>query len=172
MEKGMLIKWNPAVKKKSDREALRKALLDDRLDIIATDHAPHTLEEKDNTYLKAPSGAPMVQHALVAIMELVRHGVLTLEKAVEKMSHAPADCFQVDKRGYLREGYHADMVLVDDNDPWTVSRGNIFYKCRWSPLEGTQFHSRIKQTFVNGELVYKEGAFDDKVRGQRLLFNR
>lgn len=171
-EKGMFIKWNPAVKKKSDREALRKALLDDRLDIIATDHAPHTLEEKDNIYTKAPSGGPLVQHALVAILELVKHGVLTIEKAVEKMCHAPAECFQIEKRGYLREGYFADMVLVDPKAPWKVSRKNILYKCGWSPLEGTQFQHRVKQTFVNGGLVYKEGVFDNKLKGQRLSFDR
>ncbi|MEM8890541.1 MAG: amidohydrolase family protein, partial [Bacteroidota bacterium] len=171
-EKGMFIKWNPAVKKESDREALRAALLDDRLDIIATDHAPHTLEEKDNTYLKAPSGAPLVQHALVTVLEMVEQGVLSMEKAIEKMCHAPAECFQLEKRGYIREGYFADLVLVDRNNPWMVSRENVLYKCGWSPLEGTQFKSRVVRTFVNGQEVYAEGKFDDSIRGQRLSFER
>ena len=171
-EKGMFIKWNPAVKKESDREALRAALLDDRLDIIATDHAPHTLEEKDNTYLKAPSGAPLVQHALVTVLEMVEQGVLSMEKAIEKMCHAPAECFQLVKRGYIREGYFADLVLVDRNNPWMVCRENVLYKCGWSPLEGTQFKSRVVRTFVNGQEVYAEGKFDDSIRGQRLSFER
>ncbi|MEM6801777.1 MAG: dihydroorotase [Bacteroidota bacterium] len=171
-EKGMYIKWNPAVKKASDRAALRAALLDDRLDIIATDHAPHTKEEKDNVYTKAPSGAPLVQHALVAVLEMVHQGVLSLEKAVEKMCHAPAVCFQLAKRGYIREGYHADLVLLDLNNPWLVNPKNILYKCGWSPLEGTEFKSRVLQTFVNGSLVYEDGKIDENIRGQRLSFDR
>ncbi len=171
-EKGMFIKWNPAVKKKSDREALRKALIDNRLDIIATDHAPHTLEEKNNNYTSAPSGGPLVQHALVAVLELTKQGVLSVEQAVEKMCHAPAECFQIEKRGYLREGYFADMVLVDPNDPWKVAKKNILYKCGWSPFEGKEFQHKVKQTFVNGQLVYKEGVFDKKVKGKRLSFDR
>ena len=171
-QKGKFIKWNPAVKAPENRTALRKALLDDRLDIIATDHAPHTLAEKDNPYTKAPSGAPLVQHALPAMLELSRQGVISLERVVEKMSHAPADCFQIDQRGYVREGYHADLVLVDPDDPWTVSRDNVLYKCGWSPLEGTTFHHQVHSTIVNGQLVYHEGTFDDKVRASRLTFDR
>lgn len=171
-EKGVFIKWNPAVKAAENRTAIREALLDDRLDIIATDHAPHTLAEKDNPYTKAPSGAPLVQHALPAMLELSRQGVISLERVVEKMSHAPAECFQIDRRGYIREGYHADLVLVDLDDPWTVNRENVLYKCGWSPLEGTRFHSQVKSTIVSGQLVYHQGKFEQQVRGKRLSFNR
>ncbi len=170
-EKGMLIKWNPAVKAESDREALLEALLDDRLDIIATDHAPHTLAEKDQPYTKAPSGGPMVQHALVAMLELAVRGLIPLEKVVEKMCHAPAVCFRLDNRGFIREGYYADLVLVDPDKPWTVSRDNILYKCGWSPLEGTTFRTKVSHTIVNGQLVYENGKFDDSVRGRRLRFD-
>ncbi|MCB9235772.1 MAG: dihydroorotase [Bacteroidia bacterium] len=171
-QKGSLIKWNPAVKTAADRTALLAGLLDNHLDIIATDHAPHTLEEKSNLYPKAPSGGPLVQHALPAMLELVHLGRLTLEKVVEKMCHAPAICFQLRKRGFIREGYHADLVLVDLNDPWVVSRENVLYKCGWSPLEGQTFSARVKSTFVNGQKVYHEGKVDDSIRGQRLLFDR
>lgn len=171
-EKGVFIKWNPAVKTAADRQALREALLDNRLDIIATDHAPHTLEEKDNSYTKAPSGAPLVQHALVAMLELSRQGVISLERVAEKMSHAPAICFEIEDRGFIREGYHADLAIVDLDDPWTVSRANVNYKCGWSPLEGTTFHSKVISTIVSGKLVYHQGEWDEKVRGVRILFGR
>lgn len=171
-EKGSLIKWNPAVKKASDREALFQALLDDRLDVIATDHAPHTLEEKDNVYTKAPSGGPLVQHALPAMLEFYHEGKISLEKIVEKMCHNPAILFEIEKRGYIREGYKADLVLVDLNNPWTVQKDNILYKCGWSPFEGTTFKSRVTHTFVNGRLAYKNFKVYDNVRGERLSFNR
>lgn len=171
-EKGVFIKWNPAVKQPSDRAALRAALLDNRLDIVATDHAPHTLEEKGNPYLSAPSGGPLVQHALVAMWELHHQGVISKERLVEKMCHAPADCFQIDRRGYVREGYHADLVLVNPNHPWAVQKGNIRYKCGWSPFEGTTFQSQIHSTIVSGQLVYQQGMLDESIRGQRLRFNR
>lgn len=171
-ERGMYIKWNPAVKSASDREALREALLDNRLDIIATDHAPHTLEEKDNPYTKAPSGAPLVQHALVAILELSRQGVIPLERVAEKMAHAPADCFQIRERGYIREGYWADLVVVDPDSPWTVNRDNVLYKCGWSPLEGTTFNHKVITTLVNGQIAFDHGKVHDQVRGKRLEFDR
>ncbi|CAM1361265.1 dihydroorotase [Tenacibaculum xiamenense] len=171
-EKGTHIKWNPAVKRQEDRDALWEALLDDRIDIIATDHAPHTLEEKDNVYTKAPSGGPLVQHAVVAVLEKVKEGVLSIEKAVEKMSHNPAIIFKVEKRGYIREGFYADLVLVDPNDSWTVEKENILYKCGWSPFEGQEFSNKITHTFVSGNLTYNEGKFNDDIKGQRLAFNR
>jgi dihydroorotase len=171
-QKGTFIKWNPAVKKASDRAGLWKALLDDRLDVIATDHAPHTLEEKQNSYFKAPSGGPLVQHSLVAMLEAHRQGKISLEKIVEKMCHAPADCFSVDRRGYIRPGYYADLVLVDLDNKWTVEKNNVLYKCGWSPFEGTEFNSRVTHTFVNGHLVYDNGNFDESQKGQRLTFNR
>jgi dihydroorotase len=171
-KKGTLIKWNPAVKTAEDREAIFQALLDDRIDVIATDHAPHTLEEKQNSYFKAPSGGPLVQHALVAMLEFYHQKKISLEKVVEKMCHAPAVCFQIDKRGYIRKGYWADLVLVDLNDPWTVSKQNILYKCGWSPFEGQQFQSKVSHTWVNGTLAYHDGQLNKKVRGARLLFNR
>lgn len=171
-EKGMFIKWNPAVKKASDRAALRVALIDGRLDILATDHAPHTLTEKNNPYMKAPSGAPLVQHALVTILELYHQGVLSLEQVVDKMCHAPAKCFQIEKRGFIREGYYADLAVVAFNDPWKVSKSNVLYKCGWSPLEDTIFQSKVLKTFVNGQLVYNGGQIDQAVRGMRLAFNR
>ncbi len=171
-DKGMRIKWNPAVKKASDRAALRRALLDGRLDILATDHAPHTKNEKAKPYTKSPSGGPMVQHALVTMLELYHQGIFSLEQIVEKMSHAPAICFQIEKRGFIREGYYADLVVVDLNDPWRVHPSNILYKCGWSPLEGTQFQSKILQTFVNGQLVYHQAKIDQSVRGMRLRFER
>ncbi len=170
--KGALIKWNPAIKTKSDRENLWKALLDGRLDVIATDHAPHTFEEKNNNYLKTPSGAPLLQHSLVAMLEFYHQGKISLETIVHKMSHAPAICFNVEKRGYIRKGYFADLVLVDLNNPWTVNKNNILYKCNWSPFEGTTFRSSVSHTFVNGNLVYCNGKFDESEKGKRLLFNR
>ncbi len=169
---GTLIKWNPAIKSMDDRDELIRGILDDRLDVIATDHAPHTMDEKNNTYLKAPSGGPLVQHSLPAMLELFRKGVVTIEKVVQKMCHAPAICFGVRDRGFIREGYKADLALIDLNDPWTVERSNILYKCGWSPFEGQQFHARVTHTFVNGHLAYELGAFDESVKGERLLFKR
>lgn len=154
-KKGTLIKWNPAVKTKKDQEALLEGLLDNRLDVIATDHAPHTKEEKKNVYTKAPSGGPLVQHALPALLQMHHQGKISLEKIVEKACHNPAILFQIEKRGFIREGYKADLVLVDLNSPWAVQPDNIFSKCQWSPFEGTTFKSRITHTFVNGNLVYK-----------------
>ncbi|MDT0553661.1 dihydroorotase [Urechidicola vernalis] len=170
--KGTFIKWNPAVKTANDRAGLWKALLDDRIDVIATDHAPHTIEEKENSYTKAPSGGPLVQHAMVALLNKVSEGVISIEKLVQKMCHNPAILFQVEKRGYLREGYYADLVLVNPNDPWTVEKSNVLYKCGWSPFEGTTFNSKITHTFVNGNLIYNKGQFNDTIKGKRLLFNR
>ena len=170
--KGSHIKWNPAVKQASDREGLWKALLDGRLDVVATDHAPHTLEEKSNKYLNAPSGGPLVQHALPAMMERVHDGVWDIQTMVEKMCHNPAILFRMENRGYIREGYHADLVLLEPNRPWKVSKDNILYKCQWSPFEGTVFKSKVTHTFVNGHLAFKEGNFDDSQLGERLLFNR
>ncbi|APG65721.1 dihydroorotase [Tenacibaculum todarodis] len=170
--KGTHIKWNPAVKSQKDKDGLWKALLDDRIDIIATDHAPHTLEEKDNVYTKAPSGGPLVQHAIPAIFEKVKEGVLSVEKAVEKMCHNPAKIFKVKQRGFIKEGFYADLVLVDTNNSWTVSKENILYKCGWSPFEGTEFSSKITHTFVNGELIYSNGVFNEEKKGKRLTFNR
>jgi len=169
---GTLIKWNPAIKSMDDRDELIKGLLDNRIDVVATDHAPHTIEEKENTYFKAPSGGPLVQHSLPAMLEMFRKGTISLEKVVEKMCHAPAVCFGVKNRGFIREGYAADLVLVDLNDPWKVEKDNILYKCGWSPFEGRQFHSRITHTFVNGHLSYKTGVFDEAIKGERLLFER
>ena len=171
-EKGTHIKWNPAVKSKRDRDQLFQALLDDKLDIIATDHAPHTLEEKDNTYFKAPSGGPLVQHALSAMLEFYHQGKISLEKVVEKMCHAPAVCFQLEGRGFIRNGYAADLVLVDLDNPWEVSKENILYKCKWSPFEGTTFQSKVTHTWINGHLAFKDGHFDESQKGQRLLFDR
>ena len=170
--KGSHIKWNPAVKQASDREGLWKALLDGRLDVVATDHAPHTLEEKSNKYLNAPSGGPLVQHALPAMMERVHDGVWDIQTMVEKMCHNPAIWFRMEDRGYIREGYHADLVLLEPNRPWKVSKDNILYKCQWSQFEGTVFKSKVTHTFVNGHLAFKEGNFDDSQLGERLLFNR
>ncbi|KAL9648235.1 hypothetical protein ABK040_009239 [Willaertia magna] len=171
-KKGSLIKWNPSVKSEDDREGLWKALLDDRLDVIATDHAPHTLEEKNNTYFKAPSGGPLVQHSLVAMLDFYHKGKISIEKIVEKMCHNPAIVFEIDKRGFIREGYKADLTLVNLNDPWTVEKSNILYKCGWSPFEGHTFKSKVVKTFVNGHLVYDQGKFDESIKGERLLFNR
>ena len=149
-----------------------QALLDDKLDVIATDHAPHTIDEKSQVYTKAPSGGPLVQHALPAMLEFYHQGKISLEKIVEKMCHNPAILFQVEKRGYIREGYKADMVLVDLNAPWTVQKENILYKCGWSPFEGTTFKSRITHTFVNGRLAYKNFKVYDDMFGERLTFER
>jgi dihydroorotase len=171
-EKGTHIKWNPAVKTEADRLGLWEALLDDRIDVLATDHAPHTLEEKNNTYLNAPSGGPLVQHAIVALLEKVKEGVIPIEKLVEKMSHNPAKLFQIEKRGFIREGYFADLVLIDTHKPQTVTKENILYKCGWSPFEGTTFSSTITHTFINGNLMYNQGVFNDNIKGRRITFNR
>ena len=170
--KGTLLKWNPAVKSESDRQGIFKALLDNRIDIIATDHAPHTWDEKQNKYLKAPSGGPLVQHALPAMMEHVKDGAITIERMVEKMCHAPAICFQLSNRGFIREGYAADLVLVKPNNPWKVSKQNILYKCGWSIFEGTTFNTAVTHTFVNGHLAYADGKLNDSQLGQRLKFER
>jgi dihydroorotase len=169
---GTRIKWNPAVKTREDKEGLWSALLDDRIDVVATDHAPHTLDEKNNSYFKAPSGGPLVQHALVAMLEMGNQGRITPEKIVEKMCHAPADLFKIRERGYLREGFYADLVLIDPYKPWTVSKENIMYKCGWSPFEGITFSHSVTHTFVNGELAYHENNINPSTRGKRLLFNR
>lgn len=171
-EKGTAIKWNPAVKSQNDQDAIWKALNDDRIDILATDHAPHTKEEKDNTYFNAPSGGPLVQHAVPAILQKVKEGKITLERAVEKMSHAPADCFQIEKRGFLREGYFADIVVIDPNSPWTVDESNILYKCGWSPFEGVTFDNKIDMTFVNGQKVYGDDKIIEAKAAKRLTFVR
>lgn len=168
---GSKIKCNPAIKYKSDKEALLAGLMDNRLDVVATDHAPHTLEEKNNPYLKAPSGLPLVQHSLNIMLEFYQQGKITLEKIIEKMCHAPADCFRIENRGYLKEGFFADIAIVDINETWQVSKGNILYKCKWSPLEEHIFQGKIKQTFVNGHLVYDNGIFNESKKGERLLFN-
>ncbi len=171
-EKGTFIKWNPAVKTKNDRDQLWEALLDDRIDVIATDHAPHTLEEKSNPYTKAPSGGPLVQHALQAMLEKQKEGKISLQKMVEKMSHNPAKLFDLDRRGFVREGYYADLVQVDVNAPTMVDKSNILYKCGWSPFEGTAFGSRVVRTFVNGHLTYDNGHFSEQKNAKRLTFNR
>ena len=171
-KKGTFIKWNPAVKTSKDREAIIEAVNNGTIDVIATDHAPHTLEEKNNPYFSAPSGGPLVQHALVALLEMVKLGKLTLEHVVQKTSHDVATLFEVKDRGYLREGYFADLVLVDFDNEWQVHKDNILYKCGWSPFEGTTFKSKVTTTFVNGNTVYENGIFDESSKGQRMLFNR
>ena len=170
--KGNLIKWNPAVKSADDRKALWKALLDDRIDVIATDHAPHTLEEKNQVYTKAPSGGPLVQHAVVAMFEAYHQGKISVEKIVEKMCHNPAKIFKIEKRGFIREGYYADLAIVNTNLPWNVKKENILAKCGWSPFEGYNFKSRITHTFVNGQLVYQNFKVKDIPVGKRMLFDR
>lgn len=169
---GAKIKWNPAIKSASDRDALLEGLLNGKLDVVATDHAPHTIEEKSNSYFSCPSGGPLVQHSLVAMLEMVRQGKITTEMIVEKMCHAPARLFGVDRRGYIREQYHADLVLIDPESPLTVSKDNILYKCGWSPLEGETFHSKITHTFVGGHLAWNNGQLDESRPGSRLIFNR
>ena len=170
--KGTLIKWNPAVKTQKDKDGLWEALLNDKIDVIATDHAPHTLEEKSENYTKAPSGAPLVQHSLLAMLEKSKEGKISLEKIVEKMCHNPAIIFEIEKRGFIREGYKADLVLVNPDKSQIVTRENVWYKCGWSPLEGTTFHHEITHTFVNGHLVYENGNFSKNRAGERLLFER
>ncbi len=171
-EKGAFIKWNPAVKTSTDRSQIWQALKNDQIDVIATDHAPHTLQEKSNTYLHAPSGGPLVQHALPAMLEFVKKGEISYEWLVEKMCHAPAACFDLEKRGYIREGYYADLVMIDPNQTWTVGRGNVLSKCGWSPFEDVTFSSTVKRTFVSGHLAYNDGQFDESRMGHRLTFSR
>lgn len=171
-EKGSYIKWNPAVKTEADRNEIWKAVLDNRIDVIATDHAPHTIEEKEQSYFKAPSGGPLVQHALLAMLEKAKEGVISIERVVEKMAHAPATLFSIQNRGYLREGYAADLVIVEPNSSYEVNKSNILYKCRWSPFEGTTFSNRIHSTYVNGNKVYENGQVIESSLGQRLLFNQ
>lgn len=170
--KGNYIKWNPAVKSKDDRAGIWKALLDGRIDVIATDHAPHTIEEKEKNYTSAPSGGPLVQHSLPALIEFFHQGKITLEKIAEKAAHNVADCFQIEKRGFIREGYFADLVLVDVNTKQKVTKENILYKCGWSPFEGEELHGVVKHTFVSGNHTYNQGKFDENKKGQRLEFVR
>jgi dihydroorotase len=171
-QKGNFIKWNPAVKTAADRDALWKALLDDRIDVIATDHAPHTFEEKSQSYLLAPSGGPLVQHVLPALFEKHREGLISVEKIVEKTAHNPAIVFKIHDRGFVREGYFADLAVVNPNMPQTVSRENILYHCGWSPFEGDTFQAAITHTFVNGTLMYENQKVNELRVGKRLLFNR
>jgi dihydroorotase len=170
--KGTHIKWNPAVKTAEDRAGIWKALLEDRIDIIATDHAPHTLEEKSKNYWSAPSGGPLIQHALVAMLDKVNEGVITIERMVEKMAHAPAVCFQIAQRGYIRKGYFADLVLVDRNQPTEVTKASLLYKCGWSPFEGHTFSSSVVTTFVNGHVAFHKGNIDESKMGTAIQFNR
>ncbi|WP_213521911.1 dihydroorotase [Nonlabens sp.] len=168
---GMLIKWNPAIKTNKDKQGLFQALLDDRIDIITTDHAPHTLEEKERPYFQSMSGAPMVQHTLNCMLEFYKQDLISLEKIVEKMCHNPAILYRITDRGFIREGYFADLTLVDLDSKWTVAKDNLFYKCGWSPLEGTTFQTEIKQTFVNGNLVYDDGIFFEEEKGKEIEFD-
>ncbi|HEX5000977.1 MAG TPA: dihydroorotase [Bacteroidia bacterium] len=168
---GNRIKWNPAVKTAADRKGIWEAVLDNRIDVIATDHAPHTLSEKSQSYAKAPAGGPMVQHSLIAMLEKSREGMLPLERVAEKMAHAVATCFRLRERGFVREGYYADLVLVDMNKPYTVTEDNLLYKCGWSPMEGVTFGSSVTHTFVNGNLVYKNGKIIESGPGMRLSFD-
>jgi dihydroorotase len=169
-KKGNFIKWNPSIKSENDREALRKAVVNNTIDVVATDHAPHTEEEKNRPYFRAPSGGPMVQHSLTAMLQLSKQGIFSLEKVVEKMCHNPAILFRIENRGFIRKGYFADLVLVDLNSNWKVKKENIHYKCKWSPLEGETFNSKVIKTFVNGNIVYNDGQFDESTKGLRLSF--
>ncbi|TXE16890.1 dihydroorotase [Psychroserpens burtonensis] len=168
---GMLIKWNPAIKTEEDKDGLLKALLDDKIDIITTDHAPHTLEEKQQPYFQSMSGAPMVQHSLNCMLEFYKQDLISLEKIVEKMCHNPAILYNITNRGFIRKGYYADLTLVDLNNQWTVAKDNLLYKCAWSPLEGTTFHTKIIQTFVNGKLIYDHGIFQENSFGMPIEFS-
>jgi len=171
-EKGTLVKWNPAIKTRFDRDALLKSTINDVIDIVATDHSPHTTEEKNNSYFKAPSGGPLVQHSLVTMLELWHRKLISTEKIVEKMCHNPAILFNIKERGFIREGYKADLCLIDPDDPWTVSKDNILYKCGWSSFEGTTFKSKVVTTIINGTIVFDNGVIDDNYRGQKLVFDR
>jgi len=168
---GTKIKWNPSIKSKKDKEALWEALLADKIDVIATDHAPHTIEEKNNTYFKSPSGGPLVQHSLVAMLEMSKKGFISVEKVIQKMCHAPADLFRIENRGYIREGYFADLVLVDPNQSWVVSPENILYKCGWSPFEGVEFSNKVVATYINGVAAFKNSKVNPIVTGKRISFN-
>jgi dihydroorotase len=172
MTLGNRIKWNPAIKSTDDKAALWEALRDNKIDVVATDHAPHTLQEKEHSYFKAPSGGPLVQHSLVAMLEMSKKGLISVERVIEKMCHAPADLFHINRRGYIREGYYADLVLVDPAHNWIVSPENILYKCGWSPFEGMEFSHQVTRTFVNGELIFERGKFISEKKGIRLEFNR
>ncbi len=169
---GTKIKWNPAIKKESDRLALIQALKDGKIDVVATDHAPHTIEEKDNIYTKAPSGGPMVQHSLLVMLELAEQGHFSSEDVVKWMCHNPAELFKIDSRGFIRENYYADFVLVNPNEGITVNKNNILYKCGWSPIEGTKFKNKVQTTFVNGKIVFDNGKIIDSQAGEKLIFNR
>ncbi len=166
------IKCNPSIKSEEDRLSLWKALLDGRIDVVASDHAPHTIKEKQDTYLKAPSGMPSVQHSLIAMLEFYKNGIITIENIVDKMCHKPAEIFHIEKRGFIRPGYYADLVLLNLNSQYKVEKSNILYKCGWSPFEGTTFSSSVSGTFVNGHQVYDEGKIDERFRGMRLSFER
>jgi dihydroorotase len=168
----MLIKWNPAIKTEQDQKQILSALLDDHIDVIATDHAPHTLEEKANKYFQAPSGGPLIQHSLVAMMEFVHQKKISVERMVQKMSHNPAILFEIEKRGFIREGYFADLTLVDVNQSWQVNKNNILAKCGWSPFEGETFRSTISHTWVSGHLAYSNGQIKEGKSGERLTFHR
>nr|WP_297306989.1 dihydroorotase [uncultured Flavobacterium sp.] len=172
LTKGNFIKWNPAVKAATDRDKIWEALLDDRIDVIATDHAPHTIEEKSKKYSEAPSGGPLVQHSLVAMLEFVKEGKISIEKVVEKMAHNPAKLFRIEDRGFIKEGYFADLAIVDLNSPWEVSKENVISKCGWSPFEGKTFSSKVDSTIVNGHFAMRNGVISEQLFGQRLLFNR
>jgi dihydroorotase len=167
---GTKIKWNPAIKTENDRLALINALNSNKIDIVATDHAPHLWEEKQGDALTAASGGALVQHSLVAMLEMAKRGAFTVEKVVEKMCHAPAELFRIDRRGFIRKGYYADIVLINPNEKWTVNKTNILYKCGWSPFEDTEFSSKVMATFINGNLVYKNGVFNEHFRGKKLRF--
>ena len=171
-EKGSYIKWNPAVKNKSDQIALLNALIENKIDVIATDHAPHTIDEKNNNYLKAPSGGPLVQHGLGVMLKFVNQNKISLEKVVEKMCHNPSICFKIEKRGFIRENYFADLVLVDINKKYEVKKEDLLYKCKWSPFEGDEVFGKVNYTIVNGNIVYENGRFNESIKGMRLTFNR
>ncbi|MGQ9621048.1 MAG: dihydroorotase [Bacteroidales bacterium] len=168
---GNLIKWNPAIKTRFDRESLIKGLNNNNIDVVGTDHAPHTIDEKRKSYFKAPSGGPMLQHSLVAMMELCHKGLMSPEKVVEKMCHNPALIFRIKNRGFIREGYKADICILNPDNPWTVERKNILYRCGWSPFEGVTFRSRVEYTIVNGNIIYNKGIINEQYRGEKLLFN-
>jgi len=169
---GAKINWNPAIKTVKDKEGLLAALIDDHIDIISTDHAPHLLEEKQRDYLHSPGGAPMVQHSLVVMLEFVMQGKISIEKVVEKMCHNPAVLFGIEKRGFIRTGYNADLAIVDLNESWVVSKSNILYKCGWSPLEGYEFSAKVSCTIVNGKIAFKDGVFSTEPNGKCLRFNQ
>ena len=171
-EKGSYIKWNPAVKNKSDQIALLNALIENKIDVIATDHAPHTIDEKNNNYLKAPSGGPLVQHGLGVMLKFVNQNKISLEKVVEKMCHNPSICFKIEKRGFIRENYFADLVLVDINKKYEVKKEDLLYKCKWSPFEGDELFGKVNYTIVNGNIVYENGRFNESIKGMRLTFNK